>query len=70
MATVAGSQIILDYRSPKDAEILAKAIRDGVFHGLTVKGFHSTEATDVLRILWANIVNEGEYNSEENSYNK
>lgn len=68
MATVAGESIILSYNSLEDAELLAAALRGGVFGGLTVKDFHREEAIDVLRLLWANIVNEGTFEPREGSY--
>ena len=45
--------VTLRVESRKDAELLAKALRDSVFEGLTVKQFHADEARDVLRYLHA-----------------
>lgn len=53
MASTRGNDIILTYDSPFDAELLARAIRESVFGDLTVKGFMASEATDVLRLLYA-----------------
>lgn len=68
MAKVNGNEIILDYKSPVDAVILAKALRESVFDGLTVKQFHASEAVDVLRLLRATVVNDGTFNVEDGSY--
>lgn len=68
MAKVNGNEITLDYTSPVDAVILAKALRESVFGGLTVEQFHASEAVDVLRLLWAMVVNDGTFNVEDGSY--
>ena len=48
-----GQTVTLRVNSDADAELLAKALRDSCWPGLTVKQFHYTEARDVLRLLWA-----------------
>lgn len=53
MASTRGNDIILTYDSQFDAELLAKAVRESVFGDLTVKGFHASEARDVLLLLYA-----------------
>lgn len=45
--------VTLRVDSRKDQELLAKALRDSCFAGLTVKQFHADEARDVLLYLWA-----------------
>ena len=68
MATVDGNKIVLDFKSGKDAALLAKAIRDSVFHGLEVKGFMDSEAVDVLRYLHAIIVSGGRCEEDRRKY--
>jgi hypothetical protein len=50
---VVGETIILDINDPGDQAMVAKALRDSCFHGLTVKDFHASEAKDMLLYLWA-----------------